>query len=134
MTAIMASEEGSGSPHESSPSSGLEPRNLAQLIWLRDIVVEAGNANDPDLLLQLTEWVVDAPALSAMFDHIDGQSGSILTPGSLGSRPVSVAWTVDTLGDYRVVGYLESAVVEGQVVCHFRRGHSQNLVAERPIG
>ena len=134
MTAIVASEEGSGLQLEHSPSPGLEHRNFAHQIRLRDIVVEACNANDPDLLLQLTEWVVDAPALAAMFDHIDGQSGSILTPGSLEGRPVSVAWTVDTLGDYRVVGYLESAVVEGEVVCHFLQGHPQTLVAERPIG
>lgn len=131
MTAIAASGEGSGVQLE---SPGLEPRKLAERIRLRDIVVEACNANDPDLLLQLTEWTVDSPALAAMFDHIDGESGSILTPGSLGDRPVSVAWTVDPLGDYKVVGYLESAVVEGQVVCHFRRGHPQTLVAERPVG
>lgn len=134
MTAIAASEDGKAFWLERSASPGLDDPSLDERIRLRDIVVEACNANDPDLLLQLTECVVDAAALADMFDHIDRHSGSIFTPGSLDGTPVSVSWTVDTLGDYRVAGYLESAVVEGQVVCRFRKGHPRTLVAQRPIG
>lgn len=134
MTTVVASGNDGRLWLERSPFPGLERQDLDEWIRLRDIVVEACNANDPDLLLQLTEWVVDGPALVDMFDHIDRHPGSTLTAGSLDGTPVSVVWTVDIGGDYRVVGYLESAVVEGQVVCNFQMGHPQTLFVERPIG
>lgn len=134
MTAIVASEDGKPFWLERSESSGLTHRRLEERTRLRDMVVEVCNANDPDLLLQLSEWDIDTAALADMFDHIDRHSGCLFTPGFLDGTPVSVSWTVDTVGDYRVVGYLESAVVEGQVVCRFRKGHPQALVAGPPIG
>lgn len=101
---------------------------------LRNLVVEAANARDPQLV-ELA-GLADVATLRRTLQTIDERWPRLMmTRGDIGETPVAVVWMPDAHERYRPVAHLEVSVVPGGTG-HLTLvdGLSPDLVAEEPPG
>lgn len=101
---------------------------------LRNLVVEAANARDPQLI-ELA-GLADLDTLRRTLEVIDERWPRLMmTRGDVGGTPVAVVWMPDAHERYRPVAHIEVAVVPGGTG-HLTLvdGVSPDLVTEEPPG
>jgi len=101
---------------------------------LRNLVVEAVNAGDLDLLREAA-----VPALPAGFvDRLAGVAGRwprlMLTAGDLAGTPVAAVWLPDRQERYRPVGHVEFTIEADRPSVAVVDGVDPDLIAEEPPG
>lgn len=102
---------------------------------LRNVIVEAANARDPELIEQTGLSDAVAAALEETIQTMDERwPRMMMTRGDLEGRPVAVVWMPDRNERYRRVGHIE--IVNGQESPEVTliEGVDASLVAEQPPG
>lgn len=77
---------------------------------LRDLVVEAVNSGDLDLLSLAEDVVITQPLIERMIDLCQRRPQLLLTTGVLEERPVAAVWRATPRGEYEQIGHLEVSV------------------------
>lgn len=100
----------------------------------RDVVVEAVNAKDPDLLSLADGIEVPSSTMDTVLDIMEGWPRSLLSRGEIGTQPVAALWVPDSDGLYSPAGYLEFYVEDGSARIELMDGTHPDLVSEAPPG
>ena len=100
---------------------------------LRNLIVEAVNARDPNLLGQAD--LDDSKALTETVRVMDERwPRMMMTRGDLNGRPVGVVWMPDRNERYRQVAHIDIAIDDGLPETSLVEGVDPDLVAESPPG
>lgn len=97
----------------------------------RDIVVEAINAKDPDLLSLANDIDVTA-AMETFLELMERWPRIMLSRGQIGDEPVAALWAPDSEGLYAPAGHLEFDLENGTGRVELLTGSHPDLVSEAP--
>lgn len=101
---------------------------------LRDIVVEAVNAKDPDLLSLADDIEVPSTTLDTFLELMERWPRAMLSRGQIGNEPIAALWVPDSDGLYALAGHLEFYIEEGTARVELLAGSHPDLVSEAPPG
>lgn len=100
----------------------------------RDIVVEAVNAKDPDLLSLADDIEVPAANMDTLLEIMERWPRVMLSRGQIGNEPVAALWVPDSDGLYAPAGHLEFYIEDGSARVELLAGTHPDLVSEAPPG
>ncbi|MFP3914336.1 MAG: hypothetical protein ACLFWM_05635 [Actinomycetota bacterium] len=101
---------------------------------LRDVVVEAVNAKDPDLLALAEDLRFPPETIDALLDLMERWPRLMLSRGDLDGQPVAAVWVPDTEGAYGPGGHVEFYIEEATVRLALVPEAHPRLVSEAPPG
>lgn len=101
---------------------------------LRDIVIEAVNAKDPDLFSLADGINVPGSLLDRTMEVMERWPRMILSRGMLETEPVAAVWLPDEEGRYARVGHLEFDIEDGSARMDVIEEIRSDLVTEPPAG
>lgn len=100
----------------------------------RDIVVEAVNAKDPDLLSLADDIEVPPITMDSFLEIMERWPRVMLSRGQIGNEPVAALWVPDSESLYAPAGHLEFHIEEGTARVELVAGTHPDLVSEAPPG
>lgn len=100
----------------------------------RDIVVEAVNAKDPDLLSLADDVEVPVSNMDTLLEIMERWPRAMLSRGQIGNEPVAALWVPDSEGFYAPAGHLEFDIEDGTARIEMLAGTHPDLVSEAPPG
>lgn len=101
---------------------------------LRDIVVEAVNAKDPDLLSLADDIEVPATNMDTLLEIMERWPRVMMSRGQIGNEPIAALWVPDSDGLYAQAGHLEFYIEAGTARVELLAGTHPDLVSEAPPG
>lgn len=101
---------------------------------LRDIVVEAVNAKDPDLLTLADDIEVPTETMDTFLEIMERWPRAMLSRGQVGDEPVAALWVPDSEGLYAPAGHMEFYIENGTARVELLAGNHPDLVSEAPAG
>lgn len=99
---------------------------------LRDIVVEAVNAKDPDLFSLADEVDIPSSFVESVVDVMERWPQMVLSRGQIGAEPVAAVWLPNEEGRYALVEYLEFDIENGSARMEIVDDVHADLVTEPP--
>lgn len=101
---------------------------------LRDIVVEAVNAKDPDLFSLADDIEVPPSLFDRTMQVMERWPRMMLSRGKLDAEPVAAVWLPDDEGRYARVGHLEFDIEDGSARMEIIEEADPDLITEPPAG
>lgn len=101
---------------------------------IRDIVVEAVNAKDPDMFSLADEVEVPETMVDRVMQVMERWPRLMLSRGALGTEPVATVWLPDDDDRYAQVAYLEFDVENGAARMEIVDDVPPELISEPPTG
>lgn len=77
---------------------------------VRDLMIEAVNSGDLDLLFLAEDVLITEPLIERMIELCQRRPRILLTEGVLEERPIAAVWMAGRSGRYERVGHLEISV------------------------
>jgi len=99
---------------------------------LRDIIVEAVNAKDPDLFSLADDIEISDVTVDVILEVMERWPQLLVSRGELGVEPVAAVWLPDEEERYAQVGYLEFYIEDGAARIELVEEVPSELVAESP--
>lgn len=100
----------------------------------RDIVVEAVNAKDPDLLSLADDIEIPPTTMDTFLEIMERWPRAMLSRGQIGDEPIAALWVPDSEGLYAPAGHLEFYIEEATARVELLAGTHPDLVSEAPPG
>lgn len=101
---------------------------------LRDIIVEAVNAKDPDLFTLADDIQISDDTVDVVLEVMERWPRLLLSRAERGVEPVASVWLPDEDERYTPVGYLEFYIEEGAARIEVVEEVPDDMIGEPPPG